>query len=253
MRPARWQKNHQSARVVLPRFVATINVARPDLGLCELQLDGAALDSCGVLQVGGPSLSADPAVPVADWYVRGADLVVSYAPSDPDQLSPQVYWRVLDSPHEGVIAAFELVVSVQTDLLASHPALAAAAQFPQCETARLVDAEAGRYQPLAVTGDAPLTLTAADGPGVILFRLPGDRYSFAHFIHPVDFQQATLDLNHDAPGLVRLSHSLFGEDLEKGVIRRARCQGIFLDRADDAALAAECYGRFAATAPPLTT
>ncbi|MCH8924039.1 MAG: hypothetical protein IIA67_12925 [Planctomycetes bacterium] len=142
---------------------------------------------------------------------------------------------------------------MQTNLLQSQPALEAAAQIPQCEAARLIDAETGQFQPLTLASPVPQSLVAADGPGAVLFRLPGDRFSFAHFIHPADFVQATLATGSEAQSPVRLSHALFGEDLEKGVIRRARCQGVFLERADDAALVAECYGRFAATAPPLAT
>ena len=257
MRPPRWQQNQQSAHVVHPRFAATLNVtlkgAQPDLGLTDLRIDGTPLEQVAVLQVRGPSLGADPALKVSDWYVRGADLVANFGPSDPDQLRGQIYWRLIEEPHAGVIAAFELVVSVQTDLWKSHSALEAAAQLPQCEAARLVDAETGQFQPLALPSEAAQTLAAADGPGAILFRLPGDRYSFAHLIHPADFLQATLTLHSDAPSPLCLSHTLLGEDLEKGVIRRARCQGIFLDRADDAALAAECYAHFASTAPPLAT
>jgi hypothetical protein len=249
----RWQQNHQSARVVHPRFSATVDVARPGSGLSEITIDNAPFEAARVLQVRGPSLRADPALPLAECYVRGADLVASYLPLEPDQLSPQIYWRILDTPHDEVIAAFELVISVQTNLLESHPALEAAAQLPACEAARLIDAETGQFQPLALASHGPLVLHAAEGPGAILFRLSGDRYSFAHFIHPSDFQQATLTLESDAPGLLRLSHPLLGENLEKGVIRRARCQGIFLDRADDTAVVAECYRRFAVTAPPLAT
>lgn len=253
MRPPHWQQNHQSARLVQPRFAATVDVARPDLGLSHLEIDGDRLESCGILQVSGPSLGVESAPTVADWYVRGGDLVATYKPSAAEQLSPQIYWRVLASSHEAVIAVVELVVSVQTDLLQSHPALSVTAQLPRCEAARLVDADSARFEPLALGSGEPLVIEPTESPGALLLRLPGDRVSFALLIHPTDFQSATLSMNAEGPCPLRLSHPLLGEDLEKGVIRRARCQAIFVERTDDAALVAECYSRFALTAPPLAT
>jgi hypothetical protein len=257
MQPPHWQQEQQTAQLVMPRFSAALDVTRPQMGLGDLKIDGTPLPSCAVLQVGGASLDSSP--DVVESYVRGGDMVATYQssdskqPHDVEQISPQIYWRALPSPDNAVIALIELLVSVQTDLLESHPALAVTAQLPACETARLLDAESGQFQPMALTSDASLALDASQGPGAILFRLADDRYSFGLFVHPADFQQITLILDDDSPRTLRVSHALLGDNLEKGVIRRARCQGIFLDRADDATVAAECYRRFALTAPPLTT
>ena len=50
-----------------------------------------------------------------------------------------------------------------------------------------------------------------------------------------------------------LSHRLFAERLEKGVILRSRIRGLFVPRDHDTELAQSEYRRFAASEPPLTT
>ena len=54
-------------------------------------------------------------------------------------------------------------------------------------------------------------------------------------------------------GTLRVSHQLFSERLEKGVILRARLRGVFLPRQRDTRVAAACYTAFAAAEPPLAT
>jgi hypothetical protein len=81
--------------------------------------------------------------------------------------------------------------------------------------------------------------------------LHGAAYSYAEMVHPADFAGASLELRGEE--LLRFSHPLFAERLEKGVIRRVRLCGVFLPRDRDLEKASAIYRNFIAEPLPLTT
>ncbi len=105
-------------------------------------------------------------------------------------------------------------------------------------------------EPLPLPPSAPLRLSPADGPGCVLWRLPGEELSYVEMISPGDFHDDEAALDAAAHGS-RLRHRLFPQSLEKGVLLRARVRGAFLPRADDCSRAAACYAAFAVAEPPL--
>ncbi len=129
---------------------------------------------------------------------------------------------------------------MQTSLLASNPRVSLASRWPTAEVC--LPTAAGNW----VAAGAAETDVSADLPGVFLFRPPAAEFTYAEIIFPTDFCGAT------ASGGV-LRYQLFPDSLEKGVIRRARLQGVWLPREDDEALAMACHERLLAAAPPLTT
>jgi hypothetical protein len=71
-------------------------------------------------------------------------------------------------------------------------------------------------------------------------------------IHPADFTEATVHVGERQR--LQLTTALFArEQLEKGVIRRARLCGMFMTRRHDCERAAEAYRRFVDSQLPLTT
>jgi hypothetical protein len=69
-------------------------------------------------------------------------------------------------------------------------------------------------------------------------------------VFPTDFI-ATEPASATAGG-VAWNRLLFGEQLEKGVIRRARIAGWFLPRENDLTIALRLWGEFCNSPPPLT-
>jgi hypothetical protein len=69
-------------------------------------------------------------------------------------------------------------------------------------------------------------------------------------VHPADARRDRL--TRDVAGL-RLIHHLFADELEKGVILRARLRGALLPRADDQRLALDAYRGLLDARLPLTT
>jgi hypothetical protein len=222
-----WKLSGSEARLNFADLLATVDLNRPEQGLSALIYRGHSVPSTALLGVHFPGQSAPP---VADAYVRQRDLVVTYVQSPALPIRLQVYWRAASGPQS--TPAIDLQVSIQTNLLDSHPRL--------WTTTSLGDAEPIRF------GHEADTAEQTPAPRYDLFRPAGTDFSYVEMIHPAD----------DAGGaneVGRISRELFAAFLEKGVILRARLRGVFLPRHGDAELAAEAYQQFLAAPPPLTT
>lgn len=243
-----WRLDARKASLRLARLSAVVYPLEPALGLCELQIDGrpisTACNPLGVDLVGGAKRPSPAAV---EEYVRGGDLVATYADCPAPQLRSQIYWRATSHRTEGAIAAIELVISVQTSLLDSSPRLA---------TRSTLNVDEAVYLPSA--GDAKRVEEGKSS--CCLYRLSETPFSYAEMVHPAQSQESAVEVPANAgaggdAGSTRLElrHQLFPERLEKGVILRARVLGVFLDRQGDLEAAARHYAAFLAAEPPLTT
>lgn len=185
-------------------------------------------------------------------YVRGHDLVAAYEETPDRALRVLAYWHVLEqSAGQGC----DLRLSVQTSRLDANPALLAFSEFPPCP--------AWLLQPGLIDDELPTDLHFAlvdsntmqkwlprQTAGGVLLRPEQADSSWLHLIHPADF--CHLHLNATAAGL-RVSATLFGDFLEKGVILRARLRLLRLPRLDDETHALAAFRSFLQTELPLTT
>jgi hypothetical protein len=134
--------------------------------------------------------------------------------------------------HPGSPCAVFLLVSVQTDLLDTHPEIRVTTRLPAVEVMELRHDAESQAQAL-------------------LWRLVEADWSYLEFVPRSDYGE--LAIGGDASGQMTCEWRLFGEFLEKGVIRRARVSAAFLPRERDDAVAAECCRHFANRPLPLTT
>ncbi len=111
---------------------------------------GRPVDGASLLGVELPDDVTGPDAAV-DVHVRSADLVASYAPSRGWPYGAQIYWRVWIPEQAAVLAAVELIVSVQTNLLDSHPRLMARSWLPECDVLRLSQVERGAFVAVSPT------------------------------------------------------------------------------------------------------
>ena len=74
--------------------------------------------------------------------------------------------------------------------------------------------------------------------------------AFVQMVHPLDEGPAEVTLEGDA---TKISHELFPDRMEKGVIRRARILGAFVPTSSADSLIAALRGQFEQSAPPLAT
>lgn len=251
MLPRVWQFEARTARLELATLAASVDLDAPGRGLTNIRFNGQGLPGHELLGVGIDSLAPTDADTLLDWYQRGGDLVATYAQTASRPVRVQVYWRGAQTFVGTVPApAVDLQVSVQTGLWDSKPALMTRSVLPRCEVWRLSQGPSARFERLELPGGQPLAITPRAGPGCLAFRLAATGVTYVEMVHPADFLRDELTL---AAGGVRLQHRLFADELEKGVILRARVRGMLVPREEDAVLAASAYAAFTAAAPPLTT
>jgi hypothetical protein len=103
--------------------------------------------------------------------------------------------------------------------------------------------------PVPVTMDPEFSRDATIGPLVEA----GERY--LEFAHPHDVARRVVERHaqKDSNTAAELSirYGLFGHDLEKGVIVRARLRGLWISRHDAGEMALEAFCEFAKAPPPL--
>jgi hypothetical protein len=242
-----WQLADGTASLSLDWLTAQIDVLEPWRGLLSPRWRNAALPTLfAVLQVDARELIAPNRLPL-EVYIRQQDLIATYAPSEGRNVQTQIYWRAsqFDSA-----ATVELIISAQTHLLDSRPSLQALSTLPAGAVFYLPQA-ADRLQELTVDFQARHEFAPDQCAPLFLFRPHGATYSYAEMVHPTDFAGASLELRGEE--LLRFSHPLFAERLEKGVIRRARLCGALMPRDVDLDRAMSIYRNFIAEPLPLTT
>ncbi|HVU86675.1 MAG TPA: hypothetical protein VHD36_05110 [Pirellulales bacterium] len=224
-----WRLEGAIAHLSLSGLAAAIDLARPGLGLHALQWRGAPLASTQLLAVRFLGALESEELVIADSFVRGPDLVVTYAQTPARPVRLQVYWRALEEEFAGQSAVgVDLQVSVQTNLLASRPALTMCSRTP-CET--------------------PWSIEKARDH-TVCFRCVLAGPTYVEIVHPSDVEQEELSKECDA---WVVSHELFASSLEKGVILRARARGLFVADATEGSLVSSMCDRFLSAPLPLTT
>ncbi len=231
-----------------------VDVQCPQLGLHQLHLESAALAGrmCSVERddPSNPSAAAWPAT-LLEAYVRGDDLVATYQATDDWPFAPQVYWRADRLPSiDDALTSLSLEVSVSTHLLDTHPRICAVTQLAADAMLHVAPTD-DDVCTTSIDSRRESVLHPDGGACCVLWRLPGERVSYAEIVPATDFR--TLTVRQEQDGACQARWELIAEFLEKGVIRRTRLQSVFLPRECDVELAAACCRQFAARPLPLTT
>jgi hypothetical protein len=205
------------ARLQAPHLSASLDLSRPDFGLHEIAVNDRPVAGCHLFSMHVPAAGIGPRT---DCYVRGDDIIATYAETPQWPVRMQIYWRVLGGPSAAAIAGIEFIASVQTSLLDSRP------------TVR-VESRLGNLRDRMISHD-----------GFILARLAGADASFAQLFDPTDVEISCEDQS--------IAGTLFQRPLEKGVILRSRLRGWFLPQTGDLATATNYHREFLASEIPLT-
>jgi hypothetical protein len=234
------------------QLALSVDVLHPQLGAHNLRVRGIALSGWRLLAA--LRTESEWGLPLADSYVRGTDLIAAYEPQGGQQVRPQIYWRFISSPSSTAPrCGLELIVSVQTSLLHSEPRMIVESDLSDAEIWRMEREEENGFTSLDATAEI-VDCTQADCLSVFVFRPLARDFSYVQMVHPSDFHRTTLSFERqEKRGRIRIVHDLFPDPLEKGVIRRGRVRGWFVDRADDLRAAVECYRQWLDEPPPLTT
>ncbi|GAA5505732.1 hypothetical protein [Novipirellula caenicola] len=163
----------------------------------------------------------------AEQFVRGDDLHVSY-PQQEGSYSIEAVFKPIASTDQRLV--IEVILSLETRLLDTHPTVDLVAS-------RSAESAAPK-ETMPFRGCDPISLAASSGLSVAVLLGPHD---------------APFTANHSSDNELRLR--LFGEFLEKGVIRKAR-PWIVLSTSDsgvaDSELS-ELYAKLCASPLPLTS
>lgn len=164
---------------------------------------------------------------LSESYVRGEDFVLHYAQQESDSFGLAVQVTPIEA--NGRMAVIQLTISLQTELLDSHPAIEL--------SAAAVDDHSDRSLNPAVIG-----------PRLLPVRDEQDVYGTV-LLSPRDQQAA-----EDCSGGEALRVQLFGNFLEKGVIRKSRpWVVVWRGGPPEAAEIGTLYQRLCQTPLPLTT
>ncbi|HZZ26635.1 MAG TPA: hypothetical protein VFE46_01405 [Pirellulales bacterium] len=277
-----WQLAANSARITCPAWNATLDLQHPDRGLMlRLANSGGNLESSKAsspLQILAAKFgNEEPLVPAhIDAYVRGNDLIASYDAAGSQQIRVQIYWRCLTPAEfapaaaDQVLAAFDLIFSMNTSLLDSEPKSQVRSVFSsECAMLHLKPSASKKFHPeqiqLPVASTATeqgLVFTAANqATGCFMVRREACPFSYVEMVHPNDFYRSSIVASSlPSPSQrppaetnrIAIEHNLFPLRLEKGVILKARVRSAVISRQQDEATVVAAYQQFLSTELPLT-
>ena len=132
------------------------------------------------MQVAVPTRTRNLPECVEDAYVRGPDMIVTYAETTQSPVRPQVCWRILDQSSASPGIVVEAIVSMQTRWPDSDPRIQITSVIPGREWF-LSDRHrrpTGDLQPIALDGSlTTICWTFAAGYVALLARIPASACS----------------------------------------------------------------------------
>ena len=233
-----WQLHPNEASVCLPRMSAKVCPQRPWQGVREIRYGRRDVPATVLrIQLPGECVERAP----KELYIRGSDLIATYPDLEPGRVRCQIYWRCVSLP-EWRAEGFDLILSVQTDLLDSHPDLTVTSQHHHA-----TGWKSRAFATVAMPGEA--SKPSADAPPAC-FVTWDDGITYVEMIHPRGDGRLVIAPQSETR---ESQWQLFGGPLEKGVLRRSCLRGLFLPTEDADAAAEAIYRDLIASPLPLTT
>lgn len=255
MKNGSWKLTQLSGSFSAATTTGTCDLLAPAAGVRLSTIGSMPIEDIQLLRINLPTPGKTSLAEGLEAFARGGDLVGIYPPTTAYPFRSQAYWRL--QSHDLIIdgyealAAIEAVASNQTDLLDSHPELSISSSLPATSAWQLNEPSSGGFG--AIDLSSPGSFDPSNSVGCFLFRIAGDKYSYAEMVYPLDFHRSEIAVvERGGQKMVESTHHLFLAHLEKGVILRARVLGLLLPREQDMQAVAAHYAAFAASDPPLT-
>ncbi len=173
---------------------------------------------------------SDDLLAPSDSYLRGADAIADYELPE-NEIHVEIYRRNLQlAVGDAQCPGIETIVALWTDRLDTAPVVNATTTVSNAEVVSL---------------EAACPLGSA-----WLIRPTDAAWSYVEMIPSTDFQSASQSV--DGTSTV-IRYPFFGQHLEKGVIRKARIRGLFVERSRDVERATAALQSLQSEAPPLKT
>src|SRR6187401_1501822 len=116
---AQWKLDGDAASLACGPLQARVEADGMGVRLLVATWCGLPSDAFGALITAGPG-PRPPVIEVQERYIRGCDFVATYARSNDFPVAPQFYWRAALHQEQSAVQV-QMILSVQTDLLDSHP------------------------------------------------------------------------------------------------------------------------------------
>ena len=248
-----WHLEGSSAKLKSKILQAQVELNTPFLGLSNIRFRNAGLSGARALQIQLDTNDTEQPFKLIDCFVRGNDLVAVYDLLFQEGLSLQTYWRFLpDSNTPEKTASVELILSLQNLGVKSDPYLYVSSSCIAEQILTLVHESKASCKSMLLSQNGTVSWDSTSGTSLFLARLTGTDISYAQMVHPTDFVAAEAENKKNGVETVSIRHQLFGDPLEKGVIRCVRTLGFFLPREDDLRISTDCYRQLTIENPPLT-
>ena len=228
MNPVCWLLQGHVAKLSLPGLSLVFDADRPAEGLAKLFVLDRPWSGGRLMGLAG-SIQSAAGTTLADWHVRGDDLIAVYEMGPPDAAQLDLVWHAA-RPDAGAawLARIDLVLSVRTDRLDWRHDVRLESLLPEVAAVETFEAM-GKVFHHATQG-----------------------WSLAAMVHPADLARQELTVEAGPSATHRLQQQLFRtQSLEKGVILRARARAWLLPSGAGSQAPAACFAQFAAADPPL--
>ncbi len=264
--PSNQPSNH--AVVCLGSLTASLTPDTPQLGFTKVTVESQPVEG-SLLRVELSEGEEECVVPTREEiFIRGSDLVATYSATKELLFKTRIYFQGnhsggylsdLQENGEDPVSDFEskgletlsVVVSTQTDQLESYPTVLIRSTLPAGGEFTILD-----YSPEPDLYGEWFGYDAELYPGLepcaILYRIPGEKFSYLEAIHPSDFIALEISTDKETAGL-QIAWPMFGPFLEKGVIRRGRIMGAFLPQENDLQTAHRLMLQWLHSKQPITT
>lgn len=238
-----WNATGTTWELVSPSLAGTVDVARPWNGFSPTELNADFPFLLGAW-FGGELPSGE--LPPVETHARGTDLIACYAEDGTHRVRPEFIWQWIQHAPQAE-GGLELIASAQTSKLSSDPRLRVRSRLAASEVIHVGQRQEPRQIDLTAL-KASLRLRACE---FLVIRPLGAGLSYAEFVHPSDFVTSELRATEE-PGTMEIWHELFAPELEKGVIRRGRVRGVWLQPEQDVERARQQLEIFANSKPLLS-
>ncbi len=232
----------RTARLQTARLRGALDLCDPAAGLRIESVNGEPLAGVALFGVLIDRLAAPDDQASLECFVRGDDLVARYAETSDRPFRVEVYWRSIecrDGESPVPIGGIDLILSVQTSRLEIDAELAICGALAGASECVCSDEKTFHRPP-------------ANGENYFLFRFGQSTTSYLEMAHPENSRPAEQLTERSMSSANELTHRLFVQRLEKGVILRSRIRGLFLPRDCELVHATAEYQRFVRSEPPLT-
>ncbi len=253
---ATWRLSATRAEFQLDSWSGSVDLAHPERGVAVQERATIRPHGAHVLGVEVDQSGTTLGTPI-DAYVREADLVARYAESKSFPFGVQTYWSLARREISGASALqIDLLISIQTSQLDVRARVGSRSKVAAAAAWYVASANAATSPTNAVsipTGTSGLR-DGLPAMWILSALTPPDGHaaagSYLEATPPTDFLGADLD---SVDGALAVRRQLLDEIMEKGVIRRLACRGIFVRGPIEPEVAHGLYQELIHEKPRLTT